>query len=472
MKARNYSPMKKHIIFLLLFLFSTSCEKQSTLLKDYVQKPDPAFRYEIKKVVNGDSWKEYIIKMVSQTWLTSNEVEETEWWHYLTIVIPDEVIETEALLIIGGGNHTNKLPESADPAFIQVALATQSIVSSISNIPFQSLVFKNDSLDERYEDDLIAFGWRKFLEGGAKDEDADWLARFPMAKAVSRGMDVVQEVATSKGHPVDHFVTAGASKRGWTTWATAMVDDRVMAIIPIVIDVLNVVPSFDHHWKCYGEWSYAVDSYVNEGIMEWMGSKEFNRMLTIVEPYNYVDQLSLPKFLINATGDEFFATDSWQFYWNELKGEKHLQYIPNTSHGLKNTEGEYDLKSLTAFYKATISNADIPKYDWHVSNDSIYLQIDHDNYIVKQWEAINEKTRDFRVDTIDRVWVSKTLLQSDNGSFAVKIAQPETGYKAGLLEITFNPDSDIPYIFTTGTVVSPNTFPFGDFKSENPKGTR
>jgi PhoPQ-activated pathogenicity-related protein len=206
--------------------------------------------------------------------------------------------------------------------------------------------------------------------------------------------------------------------------------------------------------------------------MEWMGSKEFNRMLTIVEPYNYVDQLSLPKFLINATGDEFFATDSWQFYWNELKGEKHLQYIPNTSHGLKNTEGEYDLKSLTAFYKATISNADIPKYDWHVSNDSIYLQIDHDNYIVKQWEAINEKTRDFRVDTIDRVWVSKQLQPSNDGSYAVKITQPETGYKAGLLEITFNPDSDIPYIFTTGTVVSPNTFPFGDFKSENPKGTR
>jgi len=119
MKARNYSPMKKHIIFLLLFLFSTSCEKQSTLLKDYVQKPDPAFRYEIKKVVNGDSWKEYIIKMVSQTWLTSNEVEETEWWHYLTIVIPDEVIETEALLIIGGGNHTNELPEGlCDPQAI------------------------------------------------------------------------------------------------------------------------------------------------------------------------------------------------------------------------------------------------------------------------------------------------------------------------------------------------------------------
>jgi PhoPQ-activated pathogenicity-related protein len=245
-----------------------------------------------------------------------------------------------------------------------------------------------------------------------------------------------------------------------------------MAIIPIVIDLLNVVPSFNHHWKCYGEWSYAVDSYVNEGIMEWMGSKEFDQMLSVMEPYNYIDQLDLPKFLINATGDEFFVTDSWQFYWNDLKGDKHLQYIPNTSHGLKNTEGDYDLKSLTAFYKAVITDTELPNYEWHVSQDSIFLKVDHNNYAVKQWEAVNKETRDFRVDTIDRTWVSETLQQSEDGSYAVKISQPETGYKAGLLEITFNPDSDIPYIFTTGTVVSPNTFPFGDFKSENPKGTR
>ena len=107
-----------------------------------------------------------------------------------------------------------------------------------------------------------------------------------------------------------------------------------------------------------------------------------------------------------------------------------------------------------------------------MSQDSIFLKVDHNNYAVKQWEAVNKETRDFRVDTIDRTWVSETLQQSEDGSYAVKISQPETGYKAGLLEITFNPDSDIPYIFTTGTVVSPNTFPFGDFKSENPKGTR
>ena len=78
-------------------------------------------------------------------------------------------------------------------------------------------------------------------------------------------------------------------------------------VIPIVIDMLNVESSFDHHWKCYGEWSHAVDSYVHEGIMDWMGSREFNRLNEIVEPYSFIQELDLPKFLINATGDEFFV---------------------------------------------------------------------------------------------------------------------------------------------------------------------
>lgn len=462
------------ILFASIFILF-SCEKQNSILKDYVQEQDTAFRYEIKNVVEGDSWKEYIIKMVSQEWLTSQDVDQTAWWHWLTIVIPDEVEESEALMIIGGGNHGNKMPESANDVLVQVALATKSIVADISNIPFQPLVYKNDLYGNRSEDELIAFGWRKFLEGGAQDEDAHWLAHIPMTKAVVRGMDVIQEVSTSAGKPVDKFVTAGGSKRGWTTWCTAIADDRIMAIIPIVIDMLNVVPSFNHHWKCYGAWSPAIGDYVQEGIMEWMGSKEFDRIMNIVEPYSFIDQLDLPKFLINATGDEFFVTDSWQFYWADLKGEKYLQYIPNTNHGLSNNEGEYNMKSLTAFYKAVISDSDRPKYSWHVSNDSIYMNVDHalnSDYSIKQWEAVNNETRDFRVDAIGRSWSATKLPRSNDGRYVVKITKPENGYKAGLIEITFNPGDDIPFTFTSGTVVTPNTFPHGEFISKDPKGKR
>ena len=39
----------------------------------------------------------------------------------------------------------------------------------------------------------------------------------------------------------------------------------------------------------------------------------------------------MPKFMLNASGDQFFLPDSSQFYFDDLRGEKHLRYVPNTS---------------------------------------------------------------------------------------------------------------------------------------------
>ena len=47
---------------------------------------------------------------------------------------------------------------------LKIARATKSIVTEITNIPFQPIDFSNDGKGIRYEDDLIAYGWRQFLE--------------------------------------------------------------------------------------------------------------------------------------------------------------------------------------------------------------------------------------------------------------------------------------------------------------------
>lgn len=89
--------------------------------------------------------------------------------------------------------------------------------------------------------------------------DAIWLARLPMTKAVIRTMDVITAFTTDQlPLPVDRFMLAGGSKRGWTTWTTAAMDDRVIAIAPLVIDMINIIPSFEHHWQVYGEWTEEV----------------------------------------------------------------------------------------------------------------------------------------------------------------------------------------------------------------------
>ena len=451
-----------------LFILSGCTSPHNNHMKDYVTKADPAFRYEVAETFNGEGWTEHRVKMVSGTWLTKQEVNHPEWWHWVTIVVPNEITETEALMVIGGGSTEDEKPQAANELLVQAAVGTKSIIAEISNIPFQPLNYVNDEKDDRFEDDLIAYGWRQYLEGGAKDEDVEWLAHIPMTRAVVRAMDVVQEISMDLSKPVDSFVVAGASKRGWATWTTAIVDERVIAIIPVVMDMLNVESSFNHHWRCYGAWSPAINDYINEGIMDWTGSKEYARLLELVEPYSFIDQLTLPKFLINATGDEFFITDSWQFYWDDLVGDKYIQYVPNANHGLN---GTYNLGSLVAFYNAVITESAIPKVDWSVSADSIYLEVLSDvDYKVTKWETVNENARDFRVPVIGRVWKDSELSKTSNNQYAIHFPAPEKGYKAGMLEIMFDSGTEVPFTFTTGTVVTPNTYPFGPFKPDVPKG--
>jgi len=227
----------------------TSPAKDIFQLQAYVETEDKAFRYEIIETEKGEAWTEYRVYMVSGTWLTTEEVDEPEWWHWLTMVVPDELRESESLMHIGGGWRGDTIPIAARDGMIQAALKTGSVLSHLSNIPFQPIDFTGDTVGGVFEDELIAFAWLQFLQGGAGEDMQKWLPRFPMTRAVIRAMDVVQEICESKHQQVDGFIVTGASKRGWTTWNVAAVDDRVIGAAPVVIDLLNVVPSFHHHWQ-------------------------------------------------------------------------------------------------------------------------------------------------------------------------------------------------------------------------------
>ena len=125
-------------------------------------------------------------------------------------------------------------------------------------VPNQPLRFTGEDRD-RYEDAFIAYTWDKYLRTG----DERWPARLPMTKAGVRAMDTITDFLAKPERgsvTVDKFVVAGASKRGWTTWSVAAVDKRVVAIVPIVIDMLNVVPSFKHHYRAYGCLLYSSPS--------------------------------------------------------------------------------------------------------------------------------------------------------------------------------------------------------------------
>jgi len=445
--------------------------RSATLLKDYVHAPDSTFRYEMIHSKSEEAYDYYVMKMYSQHWLTKDIVDETEWWHYVSMVIPKDTPFETGMMWIGGGSKNSKMPIQPDELVLAAAMQTNSIVAQVHNIPFQPLVFANDTFGERYEDAIIAYGWRKFMEGGAKDEDAYWLARFPMTKAVKLAMDVVSEVAQKEhSKKLDKFVVAGASKRGWTTWTTAAVDDRVVAMVPIVIDLLNIVPSFQHHWRNYGEWSPAVDDYVREGIMDWQGSKEYDRLLEITEPYSFRKEYAdIPKLLINAAGDEFFLPDSWKFYWDSLPGEKHVQYVPNYGHDLSESDA---LPNMIAFYASVLNEIPRPKYEWSIEGEKILITTDPNQkpVSIKLWSAHNEEARDFRIYVLGPKWTSTEILVNESGRYEVEIQEPEKGFKGYFVEITY--PGQAPIKVTTGVEVLPRTYLFEPYVAKDPKGTK
>ena len=445
-------------------LESPRARNDRTALDEYVAAPDPNYSFCVVKTVPGKGQTTYILEMTSQAWLTTNEVDRPIWKHWMIVVRPDQVATDKSLLLISGGNNRSDPPKGADQALLRIALATRSVVTELKMVPNQPLVFAGDG-EERTEDSLIAYTWDKFLRTG----DAKWPARLPMTKAAVRAMDTVTAFCGSTeggSQKIDGFVVAGGSKRGWTTWTTAAVDRRVVAIIPIVIDVLNIEPSMMHHYAAYGFWAPSIADYTQFHIMDWNGTPEYRALMKIEEPYQYRQRFTIPKFMINACGDQFFLPDSSQFYFNDLPGVKYLRYVPNADHSLKDSDAPH---TLLACYNAILNQVPLPRFAWTLEKDgSIRVTSQDAPTEVKLWQATNPKARDFRLETLGPQWQSTPLTDQGSGRhiYTAKVDLPQTGWTAFFVELTFPSGGEAPFKFTTQVRVVPDTLPY-QFK---PKG--
>jgi PhoPQ-activated pathogenicity-related protein len=436
-----------------------------TALDRYVAKPDPSFAWKKVAEVRDESATAYSLDMVSQQWLTPAEVNRTEWRHWVTIIKPDNVAHSTALLFINGGSNRPGQPPRPGREFVELAKSTRSVVVDLRMVPNQTLMFDHDG-KERKEDDLIAYTWDKFMRTG----DERWPARLPMTKAAVRAMDATTAfLASTEGGnaKVDTFMVAGASKRGWTTWSTAIVDRRVVGILPMVIDILNVEASITHHFRAYGFYAPAVGDYSNHKIMDWLGAPESKALYTIEDPFFYRDRLTFPMLMMNACGDQFFLPDSSQFYFDQLPGPKYLRYIPNTDHSLKDTDA---MSTLRAWHHAMLNRTPLPDIRWkHGADGALSVTSTIKPRSVLFWQATNPTARDFRIESLGPVWKSSPV-DEQAGTFSVTPPKPDQGWSAYLMELTFDLGAGVPLKLTTNVTVTPNTLPFPSSNVPRPTG--
>jgi PhoPQ-activated pathogenicity-related protein len=425
-----------------------------TPLDEYVQSPDASYKWEVVKTVEGNRSKTAVIKLTSQAWRGEEDVDRPVWEHWLIVIKPTTLKTDKAFLVVSGGGNGGQPPDGANAVVSRIAEATGSIVAELKMVPNQPLVFHGDG-KPRKEDDLIGYGWNQFLETG----DPTWLPRLPMVKSVARAMDCLQEWSEQEQARIDKFVVTGASKRGWTTWMIGATDPRVAAIVPIVIDVVNVPACMQHHAAAYGFWATAVGNYYQHNILQRPTHPRMAELYRIEDPYSYLDRLTMPKYIVNGSGDQFFCPDSSQFYFDDLQGEKHLRYVPNTDHGVDKSIDA--VTSIIAFYQMIIADKPRPQMTWTFQDDgSIRVQSDLTPRRVTLWQASNPNTRDFRVDTIGKAYTSTELKREADGSWIGRAATPEKGWTASFVEAAYDSGGPFPFEVSTGVRVLPEALPY------------
>lgn len=402
-------------------------------------------------------------ELKSQTWTGHDFASPTDWIHTVDIYIPEAARHGQALLIANNGTNVpmaNKpVQEPTDyPEDMALAVArqTQTIVISVSNVPNQYLTFSDDRVPRR-EDDSVAHSWKLFLQ---KPETRPFLSlHIPMMQSLVKAMDLAQQEL--KPWEIDRFIASGASKRGWAVWMTALSDSRVSAIAPFVIDILNTQKVLKHTYSVYGKsWPLAFNAYHHEGISQQIDTEDFAKLMQIEDPLLYArtsdgDRLSIPKYIVNASSDDFFPPDNARFYFDALPGEKMLRVAPNASHyGIK----PFVEQSLVSFTNRLQQQHPLPilKTVAQSEKDGTHLVINFSERPTKlvQWRAQNLKDRDFRQPCGIR-YEATDLHLPPGMDLNVNLRTPDTGWSATYIEATMADG----FVVSTPVQVLPQAYP-------------
>jgi len=403
---------------------------------DFVKTPDAAFSWKLKGKTVLPEGTVYDLHLVSQVW------QGITWEHELQVFLPKDVKPTATMFLWNQGGKSNP----ASVIFgMDLARKMQAPVAILFGIPNQPL------FDGKKEDALIAETFVRYLQ--SKDET--WPLLFPMAKSMTRAMDALQAFAKQQWNiEVTHFVVSGGSKRGWTSWLTAVADARVKAVAPCVIDTLNMQAQLPHQIKSYGKYSDMIADYTKRGLVPMPDTPEAKKLWAMVDPWVYRARLKQPMMIINGTNDPYWTQDALNLYWKDLPGEKWVLYVPNAEHNLAQKHDGVTilpdrtraLNTLSAFARQQIHDLPMPKVNWQHEGDEtkmrLKIQGDPAPKAARLWST-KAPTRDFR----QAKWTPQPL-EINGKEITAKMSAPPEGFVVFLAELEYE-IGGFPYFLST-----------------------
>jgi PhoPQ-activated pathogenicity-related protein len=399
-------------------------------LDEYVKKPDSAFAWSETSSVNTKAGVVTSIKLTSQVW------QGITWNHDLRVYEPREIVHPDAMLLfITGGDTERKASDDDHKQAFGLAQVCGARVAVLPQVPNQPL------LDGKTEDELIAETFVRYLQ----TKDDTWPLLFPMVKSAVKAMDAIQSWSRQNGKPVARFIVTGGSKRGWTTWLTGAVDDRVIGIAPMVIVMLNLGPQGPNQLKVWGQYSEQIHDYVERGLMETVATPTGTNLWKMVDPFTYRQRLVKPKLLINGANDRYWTLNALDLYWNELQGPKYLIELPNAGHDLKENR-EWATSGLGAFFHHVVLNRPMPQLTWDFAEGAggdfhLTIRSNPAPRAARIWTARSEN-RDFR----ESKWEASSLKPGETMTYRGQTTSP--GHLALFGEVEYQ-ENGIPFHLTT-----------------------
>ncbi len=384
---------------------------QKNGLSQYIAAADASYRWERLASRRAGAGVLHEVKLFSQTW------KGLLWAHRLHLYLPDRRVALDWALLTIGSDHP--IQDGATHIDTDLACRIGIACAHLYDVPNQPL------FDGLREDELLAHTLTQALDTG----DMTWPLLFPMVKAAVRALDAIAEVCSEAGGSApERFVVHGASKRGWATWLTAVVDPRVQAIVPEVYDNLNLFAQMPHQVKVWESYSEMIDDFTEQRLQEKMRTPRGHEIALTIDPYTYRHQLTLPKLIIQSMNDRYWATDALNLYWDDLSGDKHTVYAPNQPHNI--TEREGIAPTFAAFLQAVVGDVCLPyvTVEYDEGDDGLDVKVRSAVPALKArvWTAVSSN-QDFR----EAAWFFNELAATPGRrAFTGAFERPRAGYTA------------------------------------------
>ena len=184
-------------------------------------------------------------------------------------------------------------------------------------------------------------------------------------------------------------------------------------------------------------------------------------------------RLRIPKYLVHASGDQFFLPDNSRFYFKDLEGEKYIRYVPNARHNLGGSDARESLLHLLPVDPREPAAAEVLVDEGgrrirYASMSRIGRPRSSSGRPPTRRRAISGST------SSALAYTSTTLTEESPGVYLARVPRPVEGFTAFFVELIYDSGFRNPWKFTTEVSVVPDILPFKweDAKAKYPPPRR